>query len=70
MSGYERLNGETRVLAIIGDPIAQVKSPGGVTQLLNERGRNCVLVPIHVSPADMDGFIRGVSLARNVDGIS
>ncbi len=69
MSGYETLNGETRVLAIIGDPIAQVKSPGGVTQLLNERGRNCVLVPIHVSPADMDGFIRGVSLARNVDGI-
>jgi shikimate dehydrogenase len=69
MSGYGTLNGETRVLAIIGDPIAQVKSPAGVTQLLNERGRNCVLVPIHVLPADVDEFIRGASLARNFDGI-
>jgi shikimate dehydrogenase len=69
MSAVETLNGETRVLAIVGDPIAQVKSPAGVTQALNERGRNCVLVPIHVSPANLEGFIRGASLARNFDGI-
>ena len=69
MSSYATLNGETRVLAIIGDPIAQVKAPAGVTQLLNERGRNCVLVPIHVSSANLDDFMRGASLVRNFDGI-
>lgn len=69
MNSYASLNGETRVLAIIGDPIAQVKSPAGVTQSLLERGRNAVLVPIHVTPADVDGFLDGLGRARNVDGI-
>lgn len=69
MNDYSKLNGETRVIAIIGDPIAQVASPAGVTRALNARGRNAVVVPIHVAPADVDAFIRGVSLAKNFDGI-
>lgn len=69
MDSYATLNGETRVIAIIGDPIAQVKSPAGVTQALNARGRNAVVVPIHVTSADVDEFIRGASLAKNFDGI-
>jgi shikimate dehydrogenase len=69
MESYSTLNGETRVIAIIGDPIAQVKSPAGVTQALNAKGRNAVVVPIHVTSADVDEFIRGVSLAKNFDGI-
>ena len=63
------LNGATRVIAIIGDPIAQVKSPAGVTQALNARGRNAIVVPIHVTAEDVDAFIRGASLARNLDGM-
>lgn len=63
------LDGATRVVAIIGDPIAQVKSPGGVSRTFAARGVNAVVVPIHVTPADVDGFIRGASLARNFDGI-
>jgi len=63
------LNGATRVIAIIGDPIAQVKSPAGVTQALNAKGRNAIVVPIHVTAQDVDAFIRGASLARNFDGM-
>ena len=63
------LDGATRVVAIVGDPIAQVKSPGGVSRTFAARGLNAVVVPIHVTPADVDGFIRGASLARNFDGI-
>jgi shikimate 5-dehydrogenase len=63
------LSGETRVIPIIGDPIAQVKSPAGVTRALNAKGHNSVVVPIHVTSADVDVFIRGVAVARNVDGI-
>jgi shikimate dehydrogenase len=63
------LDGRTRVLAIIGDPIAQVKSPAGVTRALAEAGRNAVVLPIQVTSADVDAFIRGFGLAKNVDGI-
>ncbi len=63
------LDGATRVIPIIGDPIAQVKSPANVTRSLNERGLNAIVVPMHVAPADVDAFIRGASLARNIDGI-
>lgn len=69
MESHMTLNGETRVIAIIGDPIAQVQSPAGVTQALQAKGRNAVVVPIHVTPADVDDFIRGVSPAKNFDGI-
>jgi len=63
------LSGATRVIAIIGDPIAQVKSPAGVTQSLIDRGVNAVVVPIHVASADLEGFVRGAGLAKNFDGL-
>lgn len=69
MSGYPSLSGETRVIAIVGDPIAQVKSPAGVTRALVERGRNCVVIPAHVTPGDLDTFMRGAAVAKNFDGI-
>ena len=69
MNSHAPLSGETRLVGIVGDPIAQVKSPAGVTQALRERGRNSVCVPIHVTSADLDDFVRGVSLVRNLDGI-
>ena len=63
------LSGATRVIVIVGDPIAQVKSPAGVTQALQERGCNAVVVPMHVSVAAFDEFMRGIAKAQNVDGI-
>ena len=63
------LSGATRVIAIAGDPIAQVKSPAGVTQALVERGRNAVVVPMHVAADAFDAFMRGLGMAHNVDGI-
>jgi shikimate dehydrogenase len=41
----------------------------GATRALQAKEHNAVLVPIHVPPADLDGFMAGMSLARNVDGI-
>jgi shikimate dehydrogenase len=65
----EQLNGASRLHFIVGDPIAQVKSPGGVTQAFAERGRNALCVPAHVVPAHLAEWLAGVSLAQNVDGI-
>jgi shikimate dehydrogenase len=65
----EQLNGASRIHYIVGDPIAQVKSPAGVTQALIRRGLNAVVVPAHVAPAHLSAWLAGVSLAQNVDGI-
>ena len=66
---YAALSGKTRVFVIIGDPVAQVKSPFAVTRALNALGRNCVVVPMHVTPPDFDAFMHGASLAKNLDGL-
>lgn len=63
------LNGATRVHFIVGDPIAQVKSPAGVTQAFQQAGHDAICIPAHVAPADLAGWHAGVSLAGNVDGI-
>ncbi|MFO1195090.1 MAG: ThiF family adenylyltransferase [Rhodoferax sp.] len=65
----DSLNGASRLHFIVGDPIAQVKSPAGVTQAFLARGHNALCVPAHVRPADLAGWLAGVSLAANVDGI-
>jgi shikimate dehydrogenase len=46
-------DGSTRLIPIVGDPIAQVKSPGGITASLHARGMNAYVMPAHVSPADV-----------------
>ena len=65
----EPLNGATRVHYIVGDPIAQVKSPAGVSQALQQRGHNAYVMPAHVAPAQLAAWLAGVSLAQNVDGV-
>ena len=65
----EPLSGATRIHFIVGDPIAQVKSPAGVTQALQAQGHNAYVVPAHVAPAKLGAWVDGVSLAQNVDGI-
>lgn len=69
MNGYPLLSGETAVVPILGDPIAQVKSPDGVTRLLTARGTNAVVVPMHVSPPDLGRFIDAIGLAQSVSGL-
>jgi shikimate dehydrogenase len=66
LDGY---SGATRVIFIVGDPIAQVKSPHGVTEALRERKADCIVVPAHVRPADLDAFFALTERLPNVDGI-
>jgi shikimate dehydrogenase len=65
----EGLSGATRVYVIVGDPIAQVRSPSGVTAALRAAGRDALVVPAHVAPADLPAFFAGITPMRNVDGV-
>ena len=63
------LDGASRIHFIVGDPIAQVKSPAGVSQAFQAAGLNALCIPAHVAPADLAAWTAGVSLCQNVDGI-
>ncbi|AFQ50210.1 shikimate dehydrogenase family protein [Burkholderia cepacia] len=65
----EGLSGATRIHFIVGDPIAQVRSPKGVTAALREAGLDALVVPAHVAPDDLAAFFAGVTPMRNVDGV-
>ncbi len=63
------LSGKTRLFPIVGDPIAQVKSPSGVTDAFNERGVDAICVPMHIAPEDFQTFIAAIRQTQNVGGI-
>jgi len=62
-------SGATRLYPIIGDPIAQVKSPAGLTRVFERRGRNWLVVPLQLRPDDVGEGIKMLSRAGNVDGL-
>jgi shikimate dehydrogenase len=63
------VDGATRLYAIIGDPIAQVKSPEVMTARFRAARRNAILVPMHVLAARFDETVRGLLALANLDGI-
>jgi len=63
------LNGATRIHVTIGDPIAQVKSPAGITSGFHARGHDAIMIPLQVKPADIENFLALAKKLPNLDGI-
>jgi shikimate dehydrogenase len=63
------LTGETRIHLIVGDPVAQTKSPAGLTRVFAARGVDAVCIPMQVPAADVDAFMAAAKRVRNIDGI-
>jgi shikimate dehydrogenase len=61
--------GATRLFVIVGDPIAQVRSPAGVTAAFAARAHDGILVPVQVSTADLPDFLSVATRLKNLDGI-
>jgi shikimate dehydrogenase len=62
------MNGETRLHFCVGDPIAQVKSPEGLSAAFARRGVNAVCIPAQVKSEDLTGFFVAAKRIANVDG--
>ena len=45
-----RIDGATRLYAIVGNPIVQVKSPEVFSELFAGAGMNAVMIPMHLLP--------------------
>ncbi|MEN9559368.1 MAG: hypothetical protein RLZZ502_579 [Pseudomonadota bacterium] len=64
-----KLDGATLLFPIIGDPIAQVKSPAGVSESLQALGMNALCVPLKVAPEHLATTVQTFKNTENVAGI-
>lgn len=63
------LTAATRIVFMIGTPIAQARSPHLFNGWFGERGMDCAMVPLDVSPAALPGFMATVRDAGNCLGV-
>lgn len=63
------IDGKTKLYAIVADPIAQVKTPQTLNALMHQRQFNGVLVPMHVSPANLSDWFQSLRAIKNFDGL-
>jgi shikimate dehydrogenase len=63
------IDGATRLVAIIGDPIGQVKSPQTLNPRFVAAGLNAVMIPVNVKPNRFDETVKGLMAIANLDGI-
>ena len=69
MSKQVRITGTTRLYAIAGDPIVQVRSAEVFTQRFADEGIDAVLVPAQVSIDNFERVIPGLMALGNLDGL-
>lgn len=62
-------NGATRLLAIVGDPIEQVRAPAFWRTVFRARGMNRLCIAVHTTPANLPRAVDGLKSMQNVDGI-
>lgn len=63
------IDGATRLLGIVGDPVAQVRSPVAWCGLFRRNGMNAVCIPMHVKPADLERYFEGLRTVHNMMGL-
>lgn len=63
------INGKTRVVAIVADPIGHVRTPQALNAWIAARGIDAVMVPFHVRPRDFAAFMASAPLIENLVGL-
>ena len=61
-------SGNTDVFPVLGDPIAQVRSPAEISRIFAARGRDAIVVPMHTPPLALAGVLKALHLIQNVGG--
>ena len=62
------INGATELLAIVGDPLVQARSPSLVNSALAKLNRNAVLVPMQVTTPNLKSVLDGLRRTENFRG--
>lgn len=69
MTAPIRISGATRLYAILGDPIAQVRSPEVFSARFADAGLDAVLVPWHIPSGRFDTIVPALLGLDNLDGL-
>ncbi|MGR3739111.1 MAG: shikimate dehydrogenase family protein [Limimaricola soesokkakensis] len=63
-----QLDGETILYPVIGDPVAQVRSPRYLTEILARRGVNAIVPPMQVPAARVAAVFDTIRAVPNIGG--
>jgi shikimate dehydrogenase len=67
--GQPYIDGGTRLVGIVADPIHHVQTPQLMNRTFAETGTNAVIVPMHVSADELAGLARAVMAMQNMAGL-
>lgn len=62
------IDGETWLMGVIGDPIAQIRTPQAINPIFAARVANVVCLPLHVPAERLDEAWAGLRATRNLVG--
>ena len=62
------IDGSTKIMGVIGDPIAQVMTPTAINPIFAARGANIVCVPLHIGAQELETAWAGLKALRNLIG--
>lgn len=63
------ITGRTRLSFLIGDPIAQARTPQALNALANARGAEVVMLPLHVAAPQLPMVLAGCRAMQNLNGL-
>jgi shikimate dehydrogenase len=63
------VTGRSRLLPVLGDPVAQVQAPSLLNGLLAKSGIDVVVIPAHVRRGDLDEVLPGLQKVANLAGL-
>lgn len=61
--------GNTRIFAVVGDPVKQVKAPHLLNKVFTEEGVDAVMIAVHARPEQLATVIRGLQAMENFSGM-
>ncbi len=62
------ISGHTRVYGILADPVHHVQTPQKLNALMQRRGHDGVMVPVHVTAGDLATVVAGLKRMKSLGG--
>jgi shikimate dehydrogenase len=66
---FENFSGNTKIIPLLGHPVAQTKSPYGMTKGFALRGVDAVVVAVDVPPHGIGRFLEALDAVENFGGV-
>lgn len=63
------VSGTTQVVAVIGHPIAQVKSPDNFNRYFAEQHMDSVMIPVDIAPDAVAAYLNALRGWQNMTGV-